>query len=58
MTVESIALIVVFLAAVAVCVKPLGLYIANVMEPQPNKHGAIERLFYRVSGIDADKEMS
>ncbi len=68
MTFESIApavaLIVVFLAAVIVCVKPLGLYIANVMEPKQDspilalRVGVpLERLFYRISGIDADKEM-
>ncbi len=39
MTFASLALIVVFLAAIAVCVKPLGLYIVKVMEPQPQSSG-------------------
>jgi K+-transporting ATPase ATPase A chain len=55
MTFESVALIVVFLAAVGVCVKPLGLYIANLMERESRP---LERRFYRLCGIDADREMS
>ena len=55
MTFESIALIVVFLATVLVCVKPLGLYIANLMERESKP---LERRFYRLCGIDADQEMS
>ncbi len=41
--------------------KPLGLYIANVVEGRPIwplRVGApIERLFYRMSGVDASREM-
>jgi K+-transporting ATPase ATPase A chain len=70
MTFASVALIAVFLLTVAVCIKPLGIYIANVMEPpRPEtaqrppmmalRLGApIERLFYRMSGINADEEMT
>ena len=61
MTFESAALIVVFLLAALACVKPLGLYIANVVEGRPIwplRVGApIERLFYRLSGVDASREM-
>jgi potassium-transporting ATPase potassium-binding subunit len=61
MTVESAALIAVFLLVVLVCTKPLGLYIANVVEGRsiwPLRLGApIERLFYRASGVDVSREM-
>jgi potassium-transporting ATPase potassium-binding subunit len=61
MTFESVALIAVFLLAALACVKPLGLYIANVVEGRPIwplRAGApIERFFYRASGIDASREM-
>src|SRR5689334_14351537 len=61
MTFESAALIAVFLLAALACVKPLGLYIANVVEGRPiwplRVGASIERLFYRLSGIDASREM-
>jgi K+-transporting ATPase ATPase A chain len=61
MTFESAALIAVFVLAALACVKPLGLYIANVAEGQPIwplRVGApIERAFYRASGVDASREM-
>ncbi|MGV3490210.1 MAG: potassium-transporting ATPase subunit KdpA [Devosia sp.] len=47
-------------AAVAVLVKPLGLYMASVFEGRRNLLspvlGPVERLFYGVSGVDAEKE--
>jgi potassium-transporting ATPase potassium-binding subunit len=61
MTFESTAMIAVFLLAVLACVKPLGLYIANVVEGRPIwplRIGApIERLFYRASGVNESREM-
>jgi potassium-transporting ATPase potassium-binding subunit len=61
MTFESIALIAVFLVTAVAYVKPLGLYIANVMEGRPIwalRMGApVERLFFRVSGVDSATEM-
>ncbi|HZF15474.1 MAG TPA: potassium-transporting ATPase subunit KdpA [Steroidobacteraceae bacterium] len=61
MTAATVILIVVMLGVLLLCVKPLGLYIANVMEGKaiwPLRIGApVERLFYRVSGVDAAVEM-
>jgi K+-transporting ATPase ATPase A chain len=61
MTAASLALIGAFLAVVLVCVKPLGVYIANVMEGRPIwilRMGApLERVVYRLSGIDPATEM-
>jgi potassium-transporting ATPase potassium-binding subunit len=46
--------IVLLVAALAVCYKPLGDYIARVfMSP---KHWRVEKGFYRVIGIDADAD--
>ena len=61
MTASSVALLAVLLAALLLCVKPLGLYIANVMEGRPIwplRLGApIERAIYRLCGIDTAEEM-
>jgi K+-transporting ATPase ATPase A chain len=61
MTFASVALIAVFLLLVLACVKPLGVYIANVMEEQPlwvtRIGGPIEGLIYRASGIDPAAQM-
>ena len=61
MTAPSILLIVVLLGVVLLCVKPLGLYVANVMEGKPIwpvRIGArFETLVYRLSGVDASAEM-
>jgi K+-transporting ATPase ATPase A chain len=55
-------MLLVFLGIVVLCVKPLGTYIANVMEGPPNlarRIGApVERLLYRLCSIDPDTEMS
>ncbi len=44
------------------CVKPLGSYIADVMEGRPNfalrAGGRIEGLLYRLCGVDSGEEMS
>jgi K+-transporting ATPase ATPase A chain len=62
MTASSFALLAIFLAVVLLCVKPLGLYIAHVMEGRaiwPLRLCApLERLIYRLCGIDAAEEMS
>src|SRR5882757_8350991 len=61
MTPASLALIATYLLVMLVLVKPLGLYIANVMEGRPIwalRAGAeVERLIYRLSGVDTDAEM-
>ncbi|HXY95619.1 MAG TPA: potassium-transporting ATPase subunit KdpA [Steroidobacteraceae bacterium] len=61
MTAASQMLIIVFLAVTLLCVKPLGLYMANVMEGRPIwplRLGApIERWIYRLCGINPAVEM-
>jgi potassium-transporting ATPase potassium-binding subunit len=61
MTPDSLALIAVFLVVLLLLVKPLGLYIANVMEGRPIwplRVGArLESLIYRLAGIDPDAQM-
>ena len=62
MPVGSVALTAVFLLVVLLCMKPLGLYIANVMEGRPIwplRLGApAEGLIYRLCAIDPATEMS
>ena len=54
-------ILIVFLLLVLLCVKPLGLYMANVMEGRPIwplRAGApFERWIYRLCGIDPTREM-
>jgi K+-transporting ATPase ATPase A chain len=61
MTAPSIILIAVLLGVLLLCVKPLGSYIAGVMEGRPSwplRIGApIERFIYRASGVDPTAEM-
>ena len=61
MTAASLALLGVYLLVALLCVKPLGLYIANVMEGQriwPLRIGAqAEAAIYRLCGIDPAVEM-
>jgi len=61
MTPASLALIAIFLVIVLLCVKPLGTYMADVMEGRPIwavRVGApVERLIYRICGIEAQAEM-
>ena len=61
MTAASLALIALLLLLMLVLVKPLGLYMANVMEGRPIwalRVGApLERLMYRLAGIDPSAEM-
>ncbi len=55
-------MLAVFLGALLACVKPLGRFIAEVMEGRPNfasRAGAkFEHLLYRACGIDAREEMT
>ncbi|MEJ1961087.1 MAG: potassium-transporting ATPase subunit KdpA [Gammaproteobacteria bacterium] len=61
MTPDAILLLVVLLAILVACVKPLGLYMANVMEGRPIwivRMGArSERLLYRICGVNSEAEM-
>ena len=51
-----------FLGVALLCVKPLGSYMADVMEGKPTLArrvgGPVEGLLYRVSGVDACNEMA
>ena len=61
MTSAALALIAAYLAASVLCVKPLGLYIANVMAGRPlaplRSVARGEALLYRLCGIDPSLEM-
>jgi potassium-transporting ATPase potassium-binding subunit len=61
MTPASLALIATYLIVMLALVKPIGLYIANVMEGRPiwplRAGAGVERLIYRLSGVDAGAEM-
>jgi K+-transporting ATPase ATPase A chain len=61
MTAQSLGLLALFLAAAALCTKPLGLYMANVMEGRPiwplRVGGRLESRVYRLCGIDPAQEM-
>jgi K+-transporting ATPase ATPase A chain len=61
MTASTITLLVVFLGVVLLCVKPLGLYMAHVMDGTPiwplRAGASVERLLYRAAGVDAAVEM-
>ena len=62
MTSNAFLQIAVYLAALLLCVKPLGAYMARVYEGDPGflgkVFGPIERLFYRLSGVTADAEQT
>jgi potassium-transporting ATPase potassium-binding subunit len=55
-------MLVAFLAVVVLCVKPLGSYMADVMQGRPNfasgSGGRVEALLYRLCGVDSAEEMS
>jgi K+-transporting ATPase ATPase A chain len=61
MTSSEVMLSIAFLAAVFICVKPLGVYIANVMEGRPIwplRIGArFEALIYRLCRVEPSAEM-
>ena len=56
-----VLLLVLFLGVLVLCTKPLGSYIADVMEGRPNLAlrlgGRFEALIYRICGVDAGREM-
>ena len=62
MTALAATLVGVFLLVLLACVKPLGLYMANIFEGRPSwplrALGECERGIYRLCGIDAAAEMS
>ena len=61
MTSASLALIALWLCLMLILVKPLGTYMADVMEGRPTwlrrVGGPLERLIYRLGGIDPSAEM-
>ena len=61
MTASTIILLVVYFGVVVLCVKPMGLYLAHVMDGAPIwplRLGApVERLAYRAAGVDPAVEM-
>ncbi len=57
MTTQAIVLLVVFLAILLACTKPLGLYIARVMDEQ-RRGNALETGLYRLCSIRAEAEMN
>ena len=62
MTSNTVLQLGLYLAALLACVKPLGLYMAKVYSaraPYLERIGApLERLIYRLGGIDRDSEMT
>jgi K+-transporting ATPase ATPase A chain len=57
-----VLLLVLFLGVLLLCTKPLGSYIADIMEGRPNLAGRLggrlEALIYRVCGIEPGREMA
>ena len=62
MTLNDLLQIGIYLIATLLLVKPLGAYMAAVFSDEPHRvhriGGPIERVFYRLSGIDAAEDMS
>ncbi|HZT04762.1 MAG TPA: potassium-transporting ATPase subunit KdpA [Steroidobacteraceae bacterium] len=62
MTSSTLALVAVYLIVALVLVKPVGLYMANVMEGRPiwplRLGASMERFIYRLCGTDPATEMS
>jgi K+-transporting ATPase ATPase A chain len=61
MTGQSLGLLTFYLAVVLLCVKPLGLYMANIMEGRPIwpvRFGhRLESVIYKLCGVDSCAEM-
>jgi len=57
-----VLLLVLFLAVLVLCTKPLGRYIADIMEGRPNfalrLGGRFEAFIYRICGIEPGREMA
>lgn len=62
MTLNAFLQLGLFLGALLICVKPLGLYMAKVYSGQlpflDRVFGPLERAFYRLCGIDPNAEMT
>jgi K+-transporting ATPase ATPase A chain len=62
MTANGYLQIVLYLVLLALVAKPLGKFMANVLEGKPcgldRIFGWLERLIYRVSGVDSSREMT
>ena len=62
MTAMSVVQILIYLAALVALAKPLGAYMARVYDRSPLRlervMGPIERLLYRLSGVDSQAEMT
>ena len=58
---QSLGLLALYLVVTLVCVKPLGLYMANVLEGRPIRAlragRGVEALIYRLCGVDPGAEM-
>ncbi|MDA8156444.1 MAG: potassium-transporting ATPase subunit KdpA [Actinomycetota bacterium] len=61
MTANSVFQIIIYFAVIVILAKPLGLYMARVYENQPARMGRflgpLERLFYKLCGINPEEEM-
>ena len=57
MSSHALILLGIFLTVLLLTVKPMGLYIAKVMEGRFSLGGKIERPLYRLCGIKQDEEM-
>jgi K+-transporting ATPase ATPase A chain len=57
-----VLLLLLFLAVLVLCTKPLGRYIADIMEGRPNfalrVGGRFEAFIYRICGIEPGREMA
>jgi K+-transporting ATPase ATPase A chain len=56
MTLNGWIQIAIFCAAVLVCVKPLGLYMARVFDGEIAFLAPVERLFYRIAGVKREEQ--
>ena len=57
-----VLLLLLFLAVLVLCTKPLGRYIADIMEGRPNfaqrMGGRFEAFIYRICGVEPGREMA
>ena len=56
MTANGWIQIAIFCAAVLVCVKPLGLYMARVFDGEIKFLAPLERAFYRIAGVKGEEQ--
>ena len=61
MTAATISLVLVYLAVLLLCIKPMGLYLSHVMAGAPiwplRAGASLERVVYRAAGVDPAVEM-